>query len=178
MAMTPADIVAQQLVAFLTLTSGPERGGLRDAEVAANWNALRGAAAAFSVPIPVDVEAVLRAMDADDIAADSGALETLNVAALIEVKLTPEREGGFDRLAERIAKFDQVSSCYLMSGGYDLAVFVEGEDLREVARFVTEKLSTLDGVLSTATHFQLKVYKQSGFLAASEVETDRLAVTP
>ncbi|MCB1230387.1 MAG: Lrp/AsnC family transcriptional regulator [Verrucomicrobiae bacterium] len=101
-----------------------------------------------------------------------------NVAALIEVKLTPEREGGFDRLAERIAKFDQVSSCYLMSGGYDLAVFVEGEDLREVARFVTEKLSTLDGVLSTATHFQLKVYKQSGFLAASEVETDRLAVTP
>ncbi|MCB9656277.1 MAG: hypothetical protein H6726_01405 [Sandaracinaceae bacterium] len=85
LAMTPADIVAQQLVAFLTLTSGPERGGLRDAEVAANWNALRGAAAAFSVPIPVDVEAVLRAMDADDIAADSGALETLNVAALIEL---------------------------------------------------------------------------------------------
>ncbi len=101
-----------------------------------------------------------------------------NVAALIEVKLTPEREGGFDRLAERIARFDQVSSCYLMSGGYDLAVFVEGEDLREVARFVTEKLSTLDGVLSTATHFQLKVYKQSGFLAGAETEPERLAVTP
>lgn len=101
-----------------------------------------------------------------------------NVAALIEVKLTPERGGGFDRLAERIAKFDQVSSCYLMSGGYDLAVIVEGIDLREVARFVTEKLSTLDGVLSTATHFQLKVYKQSGFLAATEVENGRLAVAP
>jgi len=65
-----------------------------------------------------------------------------------------------------------------MSGGYDLAVFVEAEDLREVARFVTEKLSTLDGVLSTATHFQLKVYKQSGFLAASEAEVGRLAVAP
>jgi DNA-binding Lrp family transcriptional regulator len=101
-----------------------------------------------------------------------------SVAALIEVKLTPERDGGFDHLAERVAKFDQVVSCYLMSGGYDLAVFVEGEDLREVARFVTEKLSTLDGVISTATHFQLKTYKQSGFLAASDIETERLAVTP
>ena len=101
-----------------------------------------------------------------------------SVAALIEVKLTPEREGGFDKMAERIAKFDQVSSCYLMSGGYDLAVFVEGQDLREVARFVTEKLSTLPGVLSTATRFQLKVYKQSGFLAASETELARLAVAP
>ena len=88
-----------------------------------------------------------------------------HVSALIEVKLTPERNGGFDRLAQRIARFDQVASCYLMSGGYDLAVLVEGEDLREVARFVSEKLSTLDGVVSTATHFQLKVYKQSGFIA-------------
>lgn len=101
-----------------------------------------------------------------------------SVVALIEVKLSPERGGGFDRLAERIARFDQVSSCYLMSGGYDLAVAVMGEDLREVARFVTEKLSTLDGVLSTATHFQLKVYKQSGFLAGSDSEPERLPVTP
>ena len=100
------------------------------------------------------------------------------VAALIEVKLTIERGQGFDHLAERIAAFDQVSSCYLMSGGYDLAVIVEGEDLREVARFVTEKLSTLDGVLSTATHFQLKVYKQSGFRAASDAVAERLPVTP
>jgi len=101
-----------------------------------------------------------------------------NVSALIEVKLTPEREGGFDRLAERIARFDQVTSCYLMSGGYDLTVIVEGSDLREVARFVTEKLSTLDGVLSTATHFKLKVYKQSGFLASQGYEDKRLTVSP
>ena len=100
------------------------------------------------------------------------------VSALIEVKPTPERDGGFDRMARRIAKFDQVSSCYLMSGGYDLAVIVEGDDLREVARFVSEKLSTLDGVISTATHFQLKVYKQSGFLASDTSEDERLPVTP
>ncbi len=101
-----------------------------------------------------------------------------HVSALIEVKLTPERDGGFDRLAQRIARFDQVRSCYLMSGGYDLAVFVEGEDLREVARFVSERLSTLDGVISTATHFQLKVYKQSGFVAGESHADERLAVTP
>jgi len=101
-----------------------------------------------------------------------------NVSALIEVKLTPEREGGFDRLAERIARFDQVTSCYLMSGGYDLSVMVEGPDLREVARFVSEKLSTLEGVISTATHFQLKVYKQSGFLASQDSEDKRLPVSP
>lgn len=100
------------------------------------------------------------------------------VSALIEVKLTPERDGGFDRLARRIAKFDQVTSCYLMSGGYDLAVMVEGNDLREVARFVSEKLSTLAGVISTATHFQLKIYKQSGFLASDKHEDERLPVTP
>jgi len=104
--------------------------------------------------------------------------EGSSVAALIEVKLTPERDGGFDRMARRIARFEQVTSCYLMSGGYDLAVFVEGDDLREVARFVSEKLSTLDGVISTATHFQLKVYKQSGFLSADRHEDERLPVTP
>src|SRR5262245_53928990 len=78
------------------------------------------------------------------------------VRALIEVKITPERGGGFDRLAERIAKYDEVSSCYLMSGGYDLLVMVEGENLREVASFVSEKLATIQGVISTATHFMLK----------------------
>lgn len=104
--------------------------------------------------------------------------ERKHVTAVIEVKLTPERGGGFDRLAQRIARFDQVTSCHLMSGGYDLAVRVEGEDLREVARFVTERLSTLEGVLSTATHFQLKVYKQSGFLAREGESEERLAVSP
>lgn len=100
------------------------------------------------------------------------------VSAFIEVKVTPERGGGFDRLAMRIARFDQVLSCYLASGGYDLMVVVEGSDLREVARFVSEKLSTLDGVLSTATHFRLKTYKENGFIFERDVTTERLAVAP
>jgi len=100
------------------------------------------------------------------------------VSAFIEVKVTPERGGGFDRLAMRIARFDQVTSCYLASGGYDLMVVVEGGDLREVARFVSEKLSTLDGVLSTATHFRLKTYKENGFLFDQEARAERLAVSP
>jgi DNA-binding Lrp family transcriptional regulator len=101
-----------------------------------------------------------------------------DVSAFIEVKMTPERGGGFDRLALRVARFEQVTSCYLASGGYDLMVVVEGGDLREVARFVSEKLSTLDGVLSTATHFRLKTYKENGFLFAREATTERLAVAP
>ena len=100
------------------------------------------------------------------------------VTALIEVKITPEREGGFDRLAKRIAKFDQVRECYLMSGGYDLAVIVDGKDLLDVANFIAEKLSTLGGVLSTATHFQLKAYKQAGLLVNGGGEEDRLPVSP
>ena len=100
------------------------------------------------------------------------------VTALIEVKIRPERGGGFDHLAERIAKFDQVTSCYLMSGGYDLCVVVTGENLREVARFVAERLSTIEGVLSTATRFQLKAYKQNGLLATQETGNERLPVTP
>jgi DNA-binding Lrp family transcriptional regulator len=101
-----------------------------------------------------------------------------SVSAFIEVKVTPERGGGFDRLAMRIARFDQVVSCYLASGGYDLMVVVEGGDLREVARFVSEKLSSLDGVISTATHFRLKTYKENGFIFEKEVKTERLAVSP
>ena len=100
------------------------------------------------------------------------------VSAFIEVRVTPERGGGFDRLAMRVARFDQVRACYLASGGYDLMVVVEGSDLQDVARFVSEKLSSLDGVLSTATHFRLKTYKENGFLFESQAETDRLAVTP
>ena len=100
------------------------------------------------------------------------------VSAFIEVKVTPERGGGFDRLALRIARFDQVTSCYLASGGYDLMVVVEGGDLREVARFVSEKLSTLDGVLSSATHFRLKTYKENGFIFEREAASERLSVSP
>ena len=82
------------------------------------------------------------------------------VEALIEVKITPQRDKGFDRIAERIYQYEEVESCYLMSGGYDVTVIITGRTLREVALFVSEKLSTIDGVTSTATHFILKKYKQ------------------
>lgn len=100
------------------------------------------------------------------------------VTAVIEVKITPERGGGFDRLASRIAQFEQVLSCYLMSGGYDLLVIVEGGTLQEVANFVAEKLSTIKGVISTSTHFRLKAYKENGALLHRELPPQRLAVAP
>lgn len=100
------------------------------------------------------------------------------VRALIEVKITPERGGGFDRLAERIAKYAEVQSCYLMSGGYDLLVVVQGRNLREVASFVSEKLATIQGVLSTATHFMLRAYKEQGILMQRDQNEERLPVTP
>jgi DNA-binding Lrp family transcriptional regulator len=100
------------------------------------------------------------------------------VAAVIEVKITPEREGGFDKMAERIARFPEVLSCYLMSGGYDLLVVVEGGTLHEVAGFVSEKLSTIKGVVSTATHFRLKAYKENGVELKKEVGPQRLSVSP
>lgn len=100
------------------------------------------------------------------------------VRAMIEVRITPERGGGFDKLAERIAKHTEVRSCHLMSGGYDLLVEVEGTSLRQVATFVSEKLATLQGVLSTATHFVLRPYKEQGILMKREIAEDRLAVAP
>ena len=101
------------------------------------------------------------------------------VRAVIEVKITPERGGGFNRLAERISRFDEVESCYLMSGAYDLLIFVTGPSLQKVARFVSEQLSTIGGVLSTSTHFLLRSYEEGGFLIEVPVEdSDRLKVTP
>ena len=101
------------------------------------------------------------------------------VRAVIEVRITPERGGGFNRLAERISRFDEVESCFLMSGSYDLLVFVNGASLQRVAAFVSEKLSTLEGVLSTATHFMLRSYKEQGFmLDVKTEEAERLKVTP
>ena len=100
------------------------------------------------------------------------------VRAVIEVKITPEREGGFDHVALRISRFDEVQSCYLMSGGYDLLVVVEGKDLRTVSTFVTEKLATMPGVISTATHFILKPYKELGVMMAGEYSDEKLAVSP
>ena len=101
-----------------------------------------------------------------------------NVTAVIEVKVQPEREGGFDRIARRISGFPEVVNMYLMSGKYDLLLFVEGKNLREVASFVSERLATLDGVLSTGTHFMLKSYKQEGVLMDGEKIDDRLQVSP
>ena len=101
------------------------------------------------------------------------------VRAVIEVRITPERGGGFNRLAERIGRFDEVESCYLMSGGYDLLVFVKGASLQKVAAFVSEKLSTIEGVLSTSTHFMLRCYKEQGFLLdGGDAPSSRLNVAP
>ena len=105
--------------------------------------------------------------------------EAGTVCAVIEVRITPERGGGFNRLAERISRFDEVESCHLMSGGYDLLVFVNGASLQRVAAFLSEKLSTIEGVLSTSTHFMLRSYKEHGFLLEGKVEdNDRLKVSP
>lgn len=101
------------------------------------------------------------------------------VRAVIEVKISPERDGGFDRIAERISKFDRVESCYLMSGAYDLLVVIKSQNLHRVASFVFEKLATIEGVNSTATHFMLRAYKEQGHLIARAKEADaKPAVSP
>ena len=93
-----------------------------------------------------------------------------SVRAVIEVKISPEREGGFDRMAQRISKFEEVEACHLMSGAYDLMVIVQGKNLHAVASFVSERLSTIEGVLSTATHFLLRSYKEHGHLLTNDTE--------
>ena len=100
------------------------------------------------------------------------------VQAVIEVKLTPERGGGFNRLADRISKYNEVKSCYLMSGSYDVLVIIDGNSLHEVASFVAEKLATIEGVTSTATHFLLKRYKENGVMIGGAEDVERLAVSP
>ena len=100
------------------------------------------------------------------------------VTALIEVRVTPQRGQGFDSVAERIYKYPEVRSVYLISGGFDLMVILEGKTLREVSTFVSEKLSTLDAVLSTATHFILKKYKDHGCAIAQKKEDEREMITP
>jgi len=105
-------------------------------------------------------------------------LDLNKVTAVIEVKVTPSREGGFNPIAERISRFPEVRSAYLMSGAHDLLLFVEGRNLREVAAFVSERLSPLEGVLSTSTHFMLKTYKRLGVLMHQETTDERLSVTP
>jgi len=100
------------------------------------------------------------------------------VKAIIEVRVTPEREGGFDRTAERISRFDEVTSCFLVSGGYDLLIHVECRTLQEIASFVASKLATIERVQSTATHFMLKAYKEQGVLMTDAVREERMPVTP
>ncbi|HLS28040.1 MAG TPA: Lrp/AsnC family transcriptional regulator [Opitutales bacterium] len=131
-----------------------------------------------------EVDAALRELEEDGtllgwrpvISPDSDAN---SVRAVIEVRIRPERGGGFNRHAERISRFDAVESCYLMSGAYDLLVIVRGKTLHEVASFVTERLSTIEGVLSTATHFLLRSYKEQGYLVeGKKSERSRPAISP
>lgn len=98
------------------------------------------------------------------------------VTALIEVKVTPQRGQGFDKVAERIYGYPQVKACYLMSGGFDLTVIIEGNSMKEVALFVAEKLAPLESVLSTSTHFVLKKYKDEGVIFENNGKDDREAV--
>lgn len=131
-----------------------------------------------------DVAAELKRLEAEEILLgwrpvlnSERAQETI-VRAVIEVKISPERDGGFDRIAARISGFDAVESCYLMSGSYDLLIFAKGSDLREVASFVSERLASIEGVLSTATHFLLRAYKEQGHLFSSPTEdSDKPAVS-
>lgn len=100
------------------------------------------------------------------------------VSALIEVKVTPQRGQGFDSIAERIYNFSEVNSLYLMSGGFDFTVFIEGKSMKEVAQFVSSKLAPLESVLSTSTHFVLKKYKDHGTVFEKEEKDERMLVTP
>lgn len=106
------------------------------------------------------------------------ATEIDQVEALIEVRVTPQRGAGFDAIAEQIYKFEEVSSVYLMSGAYDLMVLVRGRSVKQLALFVAEKLSTIEHVISTATHFVLKRYKDNGVILEGEAPDRRLAVAP
>ena len=105
-------------------------------------------------------------------------VESDEVEALIEVRVTPQRDHGFDAIAEQIYRFEEVRNVYLMSGGYDLLVMLKAPTLKKLALFVAEKLSTIEGVLSTATHFVLKRYKNEGVITDEKQVDRRLKVTP
>ena len=100
------------------------------------------------------------------------------VRASIEVNLTPEREGGFDAIAERIYRFEEVRTVYLMSGSFDLLVIIEGKSLQDVANFVATRLSTIEGVTQTRSHFMLKAYKKDGTIIDDKEKDRRLVVSP
>ena len=105
-------------------------------------------------------------------------LDASLVTTVIEVKIVPESEGGFDRIADRISRFPDVESVYLMSGTFDLLLFIRGRTMHEAAGFVSEKLATMPGVTSTATHFMMKTYKQNGIIMHTGEDDERLKVSP
>ncbi|MBQ8039757.1 MAG: Lrp/AsnC family transcriptional regulator [Lachnospiraceae bacterium] len=132
----------------------------------------------------IDVANEVAAMEAEGVICgyhtlinwEQTSLEKVN--ALIEVRVTPQRGQGFDNIAERIYKYPEVHAVYLISGGYDLLVSLEGKSLKEISSFVSDKLSTLDSVLSTATHFVLKKYKDHGTILSKKEEDEREKITP
>lgn len=129
-----------------------------------------------------EVRAAIKKLEADNVIVGYNTLinwEKSNketVVALIEVRVTPQRGMGFDKVAERIYRYPQVKACYLMSGGFDLTVIIEGNSMKEVALFVAEKLAPLESVLSTATHFVLKKYKDEGVIFEEKGKDDREAL--
>ena len=132
----------------------------------------------------IDVANEVAAMEAEGVICgyhtlinwEQTSLEKVN--ALIEVRVTPQRGQGFDKIAERIYNFSEVNAVYLISGGYDLMVQIEGKTLQEVAMFVSDKLSPLDSVLSTATHFVLKKYKEHGTILVTQSPRERMLISP
>lgn len=132
-----------------------------------------------------DVETAIAQMEKDQIICGYNTLINWDktdkkdiVTALIEVKVTPQRGEGFDKVAERIYKFNEVKAVYLMSGGFDLTVIIEGRTMKEVALFVGQKLAPLEAVLSTATHFVLKKYKDHGVIFEEDKKDERMIVSP
>jgi len=129
-----------------------------------------------------ELTAAIAEMEADKIICgyptliDWDKLSDEKVTALIEVKVTPQRGQGFDMIAERIYKFDEVESVYLMSGGFDLTVIIRGKSMKEVSRFVFEKLAPMESIQSTATHFVLKKYKDQGLVMQFESDDPRIQV--
>jgi len=109
---------------------------------------------------------------------DPEKLDDETCIGIIEVKVNPERELGYDHIAEQIYRFPEVKLCYLLSGAYDILVFVEGPTLKTVSLFVTEKLATIDNVSSTSTHFILKKYKEFGVAMGGDEKVERLAISP
>ena len=141
--------------------------------------------AAMTKKSPDEVKSIIKQMEDEGIILKYGAVinkEKLNgtddkVRVQIQIQVSPEREHGFDKIADRIYRYPQVKSVYLMSGGYDLKVIIEGDTLQDVAFFVARKLSTLQGVRSTKTHFFLKTYKENDVLYVEEKTDSREGVT-